>query len=336
MKATVVLPVYNKAPFLEECLDSILGQSFGDYELIAVDDASTDGSMDLLRAVKDPRVRILALERNVGPGGAAQRGIDAATGEYILRVDADDIMLPERFAKQVALLDADPTIGACSGHLRLMSRPEILHRVELEDVDCKAGLLFGVPLNQPAAAYRRSVLVEQGIRYRDEWPRYGEDWMHQLELARVTRFRNADEPLILYRTGPSNISHGRDRGADLRALYIHVFATLGFPVGDAELDVHSYCVKFFPQPPDAQRIRNFRTWLDRLIVLNNERRAFDPAAFKRRIDRIWGDLFYPLPHFGWSPTLAYWKAGGDFSVAKLYYLFATMAAGDVGERREHR
>ena len=90
MKASVVIPVYNKAPFLKECLESVFAQSFQAFEVIAVDDASTDGSLDVLRSCTDPRLRIIELERNVGPGGAAQRAMDAAQGEYILRVDADD------------------------------------------------------------------------------------------------------------------------------------------------------------------------------------------------------------------------------------------------------
>ena len=194
MKASVVLPVYNKAPWLQECLDSVFTQTFTEFEVIAVDDASTDGSLRILEQVTDPRLRIIRLEKNIGPGGAAQRGIDAAIGEYIIRVDADDIMVPDRFAKQIALLDADPTIGACSSPIRLMSDPNVLHGVPLDDVDCKAGMLFGVPLNQPASAYRRSVLVENNIRYADEWPRYGEDRMYLVPLSKICLLYTSPSP----------------------------------------------------------------------------------------------------------------------------------------------
>ena len=324
MKASVVLPVYNKAPWLLECIHSILSQSFADFELIAVDDASTDESLSLLKKVSDPRLRIIALERNVGPGGAAQRGIDAAVGEYILRADADDVMLPERFARQVALLDREPEIGACSGHIQLMTDPPVLHRVELEDVDCKAGMLFGVPLNQPASAYRRSVLVEHDIRFQDDWPHYGEDWMYQVHLSEVTRFKNLDEPLILYRKGGMNISHGRDRGADLDVLYRYIFDRLGFPISDAELEVQPYTVRFFKDVPTAEHIKRYRAWLDRLSDLNLTRAVFDQDAFQRRLDRMWSELYHHLPAYGMSPTMAYFKVGGKWSWSRAYYLLATM------------
>ena len=330
MKASVVLPVYNKAPWLQECLDSVFTQTFTDFEVIAVDDASTDDGLALLRSVDDPRLRIIALERNVGPGGAAQRGMDAAQGEYILRVDADDIMLPGRFEKQVALLDGDPGLGACSGHLQLLNDPTVLHRVELEDAACKARMLFGVPLNQPATAYRRDVLVRHDIRFQDQWPVYGEDWMQQLELSRVTRFRNLDEPLILYRTGAMNISSGRDRAADLRYLYRHVFDRLGLPITDEEIELQLYTVKCFPHPLTADRVLRFRKWLQHLATMNRTKGLFNEQELQRLLDRLWDELYYRLPAFGLSPTIAH-LGTGRVSGAKLYYLMAALLSGRVGE-----
>ncbi|MBK6831554.1 MAG: glycosyltransferase family 2 protein [Flavobacteriales bacterium] len=108
MKVSVVIPVYNKAPFLKECFDSVFGQTFSDFELIAVDDRSTDGSLAGLRRHAGSTPAVIELERNLGPAGCAQRGFDAATGEYIVRMDADDVMFPERIAKQVAFMDANP------------------------------------------------------------------------------------------------------------------------------------------------------------------------------------------------------------------------------------
>lgn len=324
MKASVVIPVYNKAPFLKECLESVFAQSFQDHEVIAVDDASTDDSLELLRSVTDPRLRIITLEQNVGPGGAAQRGMDAAKGEYILRVDADDIMLPGRFQGQVDLLDREPAIGACSGHLQLMSDPSVLHRVELEDAACKARMLFGVPLNQPATAYRRQVLVENNVRFQDHWPRYGEDWMHQVELARYTQFKNVDEPLILYRTGKNNIAFGRDRAHDLMFLYRYVFDKLGMPATTEELVLQLYTVKCFPHALRATDVLRFRSWLDELAVRDRQLGLFDGPALRIQLDRSWEELFYHLPAFGWSPVLAYVRAGGNWSMAKVYYLLASL------------
>lgn len=334
MKASVVIPVYNKAPYLRECLDSVLAQSFKDYELIAVDDASTDGSSEVLRSIDDPRVRIIALDRNVGPGGAAQRGMDAAIGEYILRVDADDIMLPGRFAKQIAFMDERPEIGASSGHLQLLSDPTTLHHVELEDADCKARMLFGVPLNQPATIYRRSVLVEHDIRFKDEWPRYGEDWMQQIEIGRVTRFHNLDEPLIRYRQGTNNIAHGRDRPEDLRLLYRYVFAHLGFTISPEELELQLMTVRCIPMPVDATRVKAFRCWLENIASQNARSKVFDPVALQRQLDRIWKEFFYQLPAFGWAPSITHLRSSESPTWKQLYYLLAFMLRRGASEKEK--
>ena len=91
---SIVVPVHNVRAYLRECLDSILGQSFGDFELIAIDDASPDGSGDVLDeyAAADDRVMVRHLPKNVGLGAARDVGIDAASGRYLLFVDGDDTL----------------------------------------------------------------------------------------------------------------------------------------------------------------------------------------------------------------------------------------------------
>ncbi len=150
MTVSVVLPVYNKAPFLRACIDSILAQTHGDFELIAVDDRSTDESLSILREVNDPRLRIIALEHNLGPAGCAQRGFDAAQGRYIVRMDADDVMVPHRIAAQVAFMEAHPDVGMSGSHMVVLDRPGDLRRASLSDADCRAGVLFQIDPGVPA------------------------------------------------------------------------------------------------------------------------------------------------------------------------------------------
>lgn len=327
MKASVVIPVYNKAPYLAECLDSVFAQTFQGFEVIAVDDASTDGSLDVLRSYTDRRLRIIGLDHNIGPGGAAQRGMDAAQGEYIIRVDADDIMFPDRFAVQVDVLDRHPEVGATSGHIQLMSEPDTWHRVELSNEASKARMLFGVPLNQPATAYRTSVLRRHGVRFDDAWPRYGEDWMHQLELSRYTRFLNLDRPLIHYRKGSMNIAHGRDRAADLRLLYSHVFDRLGWPLSDEQRELQLATVKCFPRPFTAADVIAYRAWLAELGRINQERGTFDTAALEVQLRHHWDALFYHLPAFSLGAAWQHMRCDGRWTWDKWRYLLSAALTG---------
>src|SRR3954469_1098404 len=108
---SVIMPVYNARAYVAEAIDSVLAQTFGDFELILVDDGSTDGSLDILRGYekRDPRVRVIS-RPNTGIVGALNDGLKLARGEFIARIDADDASLPNRFEKEIAFLRAHPDV----------------------------------------------------------------------------------------------------------------------------------------------------------------------------------------------------------------------------------
>ena len=111
---SVIMPVYNGEKYLAEAIESILAQSFTDFELLIVDDASGDGSAQIIRSYerRDNRIRFIQLEQNMGVADARNRGIAAATGKFITFMDDDDISLPKRLEKQVEFLQSNPDIGA--------------------------------------------------------------------------------------------------------------------------------------------------------------------------------------------------------------------------------
>jgi glycosyltransferase involved in cell wall biosynthesis len=111
-KVSVLMPVYNSERFLREAVDSILNQTFRDFEFIIVDDGSTDGTGDILGSYTDPRIRIIHNGTNLGITASLNKGLDTARGEYIARMDHDDISEPERLAKQVAYMDENPNVVA--------------------------------------------------------------------------------------------------------------------------------------------------------------------------------------------------------------------------------
>ncbi|MCW5898874.1 MAG: glycosyltransferase [Flavobacteriales bacterium] len=321
MKASVVIPVYNKAPFLRECLDSVLAQDMAGFEVIAVDDGSTDGSLEILRGLQDARLRIIASPVNRGPAHAAAVAMDDAKGEYILRVDADDVQLPGRFAKQVAYLDAHPEVGLLGGAVRMMGGSTGEKRRVAEDAGLRAQLLFGVAVFQTVSAYRTRVLRDHGLRFGDDWPRYGEDWMLQARIARHTRLANLAEPLVLYRHGPQGVSYGRDKAADLRFLIRDVFGILGHPaLSDDDVDLHAMAMKVVPERVDAERLGRLRVWLDRLVMWNTRAGWTDDDAMHQRVDRAWDELFHLLVPHGSQAWRAWRSAGGRLDAARLYFL----------------
>jgi len=329
MRVSVVIPVYNKAPFLQECLNSVFAQRFPEVEVIAVDDRSTDTSLDLLRSIQDPRLRIIALEKNLGPAGCAQRGFDAATGEYIVRMDADDVMFPERIAKQVAFMDTHPELGASGSHVELLHQPGVVRKATLSDADCRAGVLFRIPMFQPTTIYRRSVLIEHSIRFEDPWPRYGEDWLLQLRLLRVTRIANMNEALVRYRVAPQNLASQRGDMRDQRTLFSAILEWYGLLYDEAHLRQHLHAVKYYREALTPKDVADLKTYLAELRRIVDARALFDSTDFDRQLDLVWNDLAFQLPRFGRASIMAYLRLDHRRSWPKLRYLLSSFIKGRV-------
>ena len=201
---TVLLPVYNVERYLREAVESILAQTLESFELLIVDDGSTDGTEVICRSFTDPRIRVHRYEKNAGIIFALNAGIDLISTKYVARMDADDVSLPDRLARQVALLESRPDIAACGcwafelvdGQLReVMRRPtgEYLRQTAWRPV----------PIFNPTACLRTEVLRE--LRYRADFI-HAEDYDFWLRLCRHHRIDNVPAVLLHYRIHQASVS----------------------------------------------------------------------------------------------------------------------------------
>jgi glycosyltransferase involved in cell wall biosynthesis len=205
---SVVMAVYNGLPFLDAAIRSVREQNFADFEIIIVNDGSTDGSGVVLaaHARDDSRVRIIEQE-NRGLVRALNRGLSVARGRYIARMDADDLALPDRFTKQVRFLDAHPDIAVVGGAIELIDesdRPLGIVRYPLTPDEVRERLLEGSPLAHPAVMMRRSVIEEAG-GYRPQY-RYAQDYDLWLRLAERHHLANLPDVLVRYREHLGKVS----------------------------------------------------------------------------------------------------------------------------------
>ena len=200
-RVSVVLPVYNGEPFLADALESILAQSFRDFELIAIDDGSRDASGEILDrlAARDDRVRVVH-QTNAGIVAALNRGLALARGELIARMDADDLAHPERFARQVVFLDAHAEIAVVGCAVTLIDRVgNRIRDVEypLASEAVAAFLACGSPLAHPAVMMRRAAVLAAG-GYREAYL-HAEDYDLWLRMAERYRIANLPDRLLRYR-----------------------------------------------------------------------------------------------------------------------------------------
>ncbi len=213
---SVALPVFNAERHLAAAVSSILRQSFADFELLAVDDGSTDGSRRILErfAASDPRLRVIS-RPNTGIVGALNDACRAARAPLVARMDADDIAFPERLARQVAHLAAHPEIvalGAAVIYLDAAGRPVKPCPRSTDHEQLEPALLAGDggALIHPVVVFRRAALEQAGL-YRPE-TQYVEDLDLYLRLARLGRLANLPEPLLYYRVHGTSINFTRNAG----------------------------------------------------------------------------------------------------------------------------
>ena len=193
---SVLLSVYNGEASIVDAVESIRAQTFTDWELIAVDDASRDRTGALLHDFDDERIRILCNDRNQGLAASLNAAFRTSRGKLIARMDADDVALPDRFAKQVAFLEAHPDVDVLGGGALLLGEAGTSMRRETHE-EIAAQIFKENPFIHPAVMMRRHVLEELGGY--DESLRRAQDY--DLWLRGISRFRyhNLQEPLIRYK-----------------------------------------------------------------------------------------------------------------------------------------
>ncbi len=211
---SVLLPCYNAAATLDEALESLARQTFPDFEIIAVDDGSTDGTADILQswASRDPRLRLLSC-RHAGIVAALNAGLQACSAPYVARMDADDRVLPERLALQVAYLDQHPEIDLVScrsvGFPSDQVRPGFQVYIDwqntlLDESEIRREIFVESPFPHPSVTFRRQVVLKAG-GYQDlGWP---EDYDLWLRLAQSgSRFAKLPEVLLEWREHPGRLT----------------------------------------------------------------------------------------------------------------------------------
>jgi glycosyltransferase involved in cell wall biosynthesis len=319
-RVTVLMTLYNKGPWVGESVRSVLTQSFPDLELLVVDDASTDDGPGLVLAFEDPRVRFLPAEKNTGRAASANRGFDNARGEFVAVLDADDVMLPDRLAAQVALMDAHPEVGACGTLVRTLEDGSLVGEWPADDVTCRARSLFGDPVLYGAAMFRRGLLDQHGIRCDEHWRLPGMDYLFLLKMVGRLSFANIQEAHTLYRVGVQNMRHGRDPHEDRKRLYREFFERNGIPVTDRELDLQMMFHGHFQTPPDRHVVQQLHQWKKRLLSLSGTSPYFPQGVFDRMVEKRWDKLFHQLADRSVGAGVAHLRLSHKVPFQRAYYL----------------
>lgn len=207
-KVSVVMSVYNAEKYLREAIESILNQTFKDFEFIIIDDASTDNSLKIIESYKDPRIVMLKNEKNIGLTKSLNRGLKIAKGEYIARMDADDVSLPTRLQKQCSFLDKNSNCAVCGTFVFLIdSQSNIIGKSvkPIKSKDISKELQFNNCLTHGSVMMRKTVLEMVG--FYDEEIKRAQDYDLWVRISEIFEIRNLPKFLYCWRNHCENIEN---------------------------------------------------------------------------------------------------------------------------------
>ena len=279
---SVIMPVHNGEAYLREAIGSILNQTFRDFELILIDDASDDHTPEIIKEYADTRIRILTNAGNQGLTRNLNRAVDIAEGRYIARMDADDIALPERLARQVAFMEKHPDHGLCGTWAKTFGAYEEPVNFPTRHEELKCCLLFQNPVVHPSVMFRAAIIKK--IRY-DETLRVAQDYELWQRIARHTKIANLPEYLLRYRvheTSTSSTRQAQQEEVRNKVIYNYLHA-LGIEPTPKELEIHNTIarVKTDKDRLDLNYLPHMYLWMNKLLRHNRPRKIFDQSTLEQ-------------------------------------------------------
>lgn len=221
-QVSVLMPIY-KTPekYLQEAVESILNQTFTDFELLILDDCPEQPCEDIIKSYKDERIKYIKNPHNIGISAARNALIDMAQGKYLAILDHDDVALPKRLEKQVGFLEMHPEVGVVGTWYERFPKTKIKKQYVLNS-QIERDLMQNCSILHPSSMIRKSVLLENDIHYNGAYSP-AEDYMLWLSLLGKTEFANIPEVLQKYRDHGSNTSKTQSEKMKKAADAIHRF-----------------------------------------------------------------------------------------------------------------
>ena len=321
---SIVLSVYNAEKYIGEAIASILSQTFSDFEFILIDDGSTDNTLGIIKSFSDPRIRVIKNEKNLGMAKSWNIGLIEASGEFVARMDGDDIAHKERLQKQHDFFAKHPDIDVCGTFARTFGAEERILEYRTSDEEIKAGLVWKPTLLHPSVMLRMKKIREYKLLY-DELLSPAEDWLFWLKIKPYVRFEILPDVLLFYRMGQQNITYklkheGKERNSNIHRM---ILSGMKIQFDDYELKLHQFILAQFSLIPNSENVKSARQWLVKLIHHNKNVKLYNDTAFVKIAQENWNRLFYFLVPYGLSTVSAYVTVSGitfsQFSYAVKYY-----------------
>lgn len=237
---SVLMPVYNTELYVVEATRSILNQTYTNLELIVVDDGCTDSSINKILSLRDSRIKIFRNQENQGLAASLNMAIENSSGEYLARMDGDDISMPYRLEHQIERLNHDRSISVLGTGMRYFNFSTYKNYFPDSHELCKAKLLFNVCFGHPTVVFRRKIFDNPANHYNPELKQYSEDYDLYVRLVDQCRFANLKELSVKYRTFEPAIKSKAEnlRKTNSQIVRSRLLAQIGISFSQEQLEIH--------------------------------------------------------------------------------------------------
>lgn len=310
-RVTVLMPVYNGGSFLREAIDSILAQNYRDFELLIIDDGSSDGSAAVVESYSDQRIRFIRNGKNLGLVNTLNKGLDLARGEYVARMDQDDISLPLRLEKQVACLDANADIGVCGTNIEVFGIGNYIQEYPGAPDEVKSSLFFYNALAHPTVIMRKSLLDKYGLRYSPDFV-HAEDYDLWQRCSHAFLVVNLPEVLLRYRTAMTSYCrvHSDEQQQTLRKMDGRAMMALGMNPPDFFFEIKR-TIRDQTYGSNKDYIVQLKSWINAVAAGNRANGIYPEPSFSRLLSEYWYACCTNSPLGMWA-----WVQSRDINISR--------------------
>lgn len=268
------MPAFNSEKFIEEAIDSILNQTFGDFELIIIDDGSTDKTVELVKSYHDKRIILLQHKSNLGNYPARNLGMEKSRGKYICVMDSDDIAVSNRIEQQNLFMESNEEVGICGGYTEIIgSSQELTPSTDYNEL--KVWLLSNIIFKHPTIFIRKRFLSKYKLSYNTSF-RYASDYDFLVRSAEFFPITNIPEVVLRHRRHPDQISRANAKEQREIVNIIQLRQLDYFKILPSEQEKITH-LKLMNREriSDKKEFDTLLDWSNKLIRRNFERNYFD-------------------------------------------------------------
>jgi glycosyltransferase involved in cell wall biosynthesis len=296
---SVVMPAYNAERFVGEAIESVLAQTLPSWELLVVNDCSTDRTLEVCTSFHDPRIRVFTTPENLNAAGARNLALEHARGEFIAFLDSDDLAVPDRLERQLHAFQVDPDLGFIGSDVQFLGErpdsPQTPWVYPKADAAIQAEMLFRCPFLMSTVAIKATILKAlEGPAFTPEFAPC-EDYHFGTRLAGTCKFRNESQPVSFYRLHDSqlNFTQRDPMAVQISNVQKYLLNRLGLEGNEGDMELHQACIR--GDFPNLDKMGAAEKWLEEIHRANLSAKIIPEIGIRSSLGGRWFGLCKRFP-----------------------------------------